>query len=131
MNDSEKSPAIVNRPGGGERVHLPFLEGIRGITALYVVLHHFLSWSSAGVRRDIYLAIAWTALGHFAVHVFIVLSGFSLMLPIAYAPDHRLRGGISHYLMRRARRILPPYFAALTGIEPTGLLPEHTAGFRA
>src|ERR1700677_3218944 len=95
---SQKPSDVVNRPGGGKRAHLPFLDGIPGVAALYVVLHHFLSWSSAGVHRVIYLAIAWTGFGHFAVDVFIVLSGFSLMLPVAYAPDHRLRGGISHYL---------------------------------
>jgi peptidoglycan/LPS O-acetylase OafA/YrhL len=105
------SPA--DRPGGGERVHLRFLDGLRGVAALYVVFHHFLSWSAQGVSRPLRLAVAWTQFGHFTVDVFIVLSGFSLMLPVATAGDRSLRGGTRSYFKRRARRILPPYYAAM------------------
>jgi peptidoglycan/LPS O-acetylase OafA/YrhL len=51
--------------------------------------------------------------GHEAVAVFIVLSGYCLMLPVARASDERIRGTLADFLSRRARRILPPYFAAL------------------
>jgi peptidoglycan/LPS O-acetylase OafA/YrhL len=51
--------------------------------------------------------------GHFAVAVFIVLSGYCLMRPVARDPSGRLRGGLFAYLGRRVRRILPPYYAAL------------------
>jgi peptidoglycan/LPS O-acetylase OafA/YrhL len=51
--------------------------------------------------------------GHTAVNVFIVLSGFSLMLPVARSATYELRGGLRPYFVRRARRILPPYYAAL------------------
>jgi peptidoglycan/LPS O-acetylase OafA/YrhL len=100
-------------PGGGERLHLPFLDGIRGVAALYVVLHHFLSWSAIGVSHRLQMAISWTAFGHLGVVLFIVLSGFSLMLPVALSADKSLKGGTYKYIVRRARRILPPYFAAL------------------
>jgi peptidoglycan/LPS O-acetylase OafA/YrhL len=49
--------------------------------------------------------------GRFAVVVFIVLSGFSLALSPA---RHGWRlDGVSRFARRRARRILPPYWAAL------------------
>jgi peptidoglycan/LPS O-acetylase OafA/YrhL len=49
--------------------------------------------------------------GRFAVVVFIVLSGFSLALSPA---RHGWRlDGVSRFAHRRARRILPPYWAAL------------------
>jgi peptidoglycan/LPS O-acetylase OafA/YrhL len=51
--------------------------------------------------------------GHFSVAMFIVLSGYCLMLPVARSTDGRLAGGFWGYLKRRARRILPPYYAAV------------------
>jgi len=64
-----------------------------------------------GVLEDLYrlvvLRFAW------AVEVFIVLSGFSLMIPVARASDGRLKGSYFSFLLHRARRILPPYDAAL------------------
>ena len=54
---------------------------------------------------------AWFIYGRFAVVVFIVLSGFSLALSPA---RHGWRlDGISRFAQRRARRILPAYWAAL------------------
>jgi peptidoglycan/LPS O-acetylase OafA/YrhL len=35
------------------------------------------------------------------------------MLPVAQTANQELRGGISEFIKRRARRILPPYYAAL------------------
>ena len=53
----------------------------------------------------------WFIYGRFAVVVFIVLSGFSLALSPA---RHGWRlDGISRFARRRARRILPAYWAAL------------------
>jgi peptidoglycan/LPS O-acetylase OafA/YrhL len=54
---------------------------------------------------------AWFIYGRFAVVVFIVLSGFSLALSPA---RHGWRlDGVSRFALRRARRILPAYWAAL------------------
>ena len=51
--------------------------------------------------------------GAMFVAVFIVLSGYCLMLPVARSRRGELRGGTMEYLKRRARRILPPYYVAL------------------
>lgn len=61
----------------------------------------------------LYAITRWMGYGHFAVAVFIVLSGYCLMMPVARAPNGRLRGGMVAFIRRRSRRILPPYFAAL------------------
>lgn len=50
--------------------------------------------------------------GHEAVVVFIVVSGFSLMLAPLRSSD-KSAGGTGRFLKRRAWRILPPYYAAL------------------
>ena len=96
---------------------LNYLDGMRALAALYVVLHH--SWLQVWpaeygrVPSGVTLIFThWLAYGHLAVSVFIVISGFSLMLPIVRG-EGTLRGGISGFFKRRARRILPPYYAAL------------------
>ncbi len=96
-------------------LRLDYLDGIRAAASLYVVLFH------AGLGVGPEPVPGWTrnlqrafSFGHDAVAVFIVLSGYCLMLPIARA-DGRLARGVRSYFGRRAWRILPPYFAALAG----------------
>jgi peptidoglycan/LPS O-acetylase OafA/YrhL len=57
--------------------------------------------------------MGWMFYGDRAVSVFIVLSGYCLMMPVVNSPDRSLRGGFWGYMARRARRIFPPYYAAL------------------
>ena len=97
------------------RVRLDYLDGLRGLAALYVVLNHasVSTWAMGALSHRVQLALKLTVYGHFAVDVFIILSGYCLMLPVARSRDKSLRGGSVEYLLRRARRILPPYYAAL------------------
>jgi peptidoglycan/LPS O-acetylase OafA/YrhL len=102
------------RPGERPAPRLAFLDGLRGIAALYVVLHHAaLMVPPRGLSATATAARSLLRHGHYAVAVFIVLSGYCLMLPVARDPDGGLPGGLLAYLGRRARRILPPYYAAL------------------
>lgn len=104
----------VAQPKPSLRLH--FLDGLRGLACLYVLLFHAstphipyggeLSPLMKFVKRSI-------SCGHFSVVFFIVLSGFSIMLPIARSGTGRLNGGLVDYARRRARRILPPYYVAL------------------
>jgi peptidoglycan/LPS O-acetylase OafA/YrhL len=92
---------------------LAFLDGLRGLAALHVVLFHCwhaLFWDGPPPGR-LYGLTFPLAGGRFAVTVFIVLSGFVLAWPLAR--DGSLRGGLRGFFLRRARRILPPYYAAL------------------
>ncbi|MED7928120.1 acyltransferase [Nonomuraea sp. LP-02] len=96
--------------GGGTR--LGGLDGIRGLAALFVVLHHCWLLSFPGFPADTGPGWAgWLLYGHFAVVVFIALSGFSLAVSPARS-GWRL-GGLRRFARRRAWRILPPYWAAL------------------
>ena len=94
------------------RQRLAGLDGIRGLAALYVVMHHIFERAFPGYPVDNAPAWAgWFIYGRFAVVVFIVLSGFSLSLSPA---RHGWRlDGVSRFAYRRARRILPAYWAAL------------------
>jgi peptidoglycan/LPS O-acetylase OafA/YrhL len=88
------------------------LDGIRGLAALFVVVNHVFERAFPGYPVD--RAPFWAApfiYGRFAVDVFIVLSGFSLALAPA---RHGWRlDGLKSFARRRARRILPAYWAAL------------------
>jgi len=91
--------------------HYAFLDGLRAVLALYVVAHH--SWSMVmnyNGRVSPYLHVL--AHGSYAVCIFIVLSGFCLMLP-TLKNDFRLARGAGVFFQRRAWRILPPYYFAL------------------
>jgi peptidoglycan/LPS O-acetylase OafA/YrhL len=94
------------------RRRLAGLDGVRGLAALFVVMNHVFERAFPGypVDRAPFWA-GWFIYGRFAVVVFIVLSGFSLALSPA---RHGWRlGDAARFARRRARRILPAYWAAL------------------
>lgn len=97
------------------KTHLLYLDGLRALAAIYVVMHHALSQVNfaarplTGVMQKV---VGLFAFGHYSVDVFIVLSGFCLMIPVIRA-DYQLAGGAGRFFGKRARRILPPYFLAM------------------
>jgi len=95
---------------------LDFLDGIRGWAAFYVVFHHISQIyldESATPKAGYYWFSPLMQLGQFAVAIFILLSGFCLMLPVARSDEGRLRDGFAGYFWRRVRRIVPAYYAAI------------------
>jgi peptidoglycan/LPS O-acetylase OafA/YrhL len=102
------APAVV----GSRPKRLAGLDGLRGLAALYVVINHVFLRAFPGYPVDRAPSWAgWFIYGRFAVVVFIVLSGFSLALSPA---RHGWRlDAVSRFAQRRARRILPAYWAAL------------------
>jgi peptidoglycan/LPS O-acetylase OafA/YrhL len=105
---------------------LPYLEGLRGVVALYVVLFHIrrhieAGWAPFGPTSALIpFGGQFLMYGHYAVGVFIVISGFVLTLPIAVRGT--LGGGPIVFLKRRARRLFPAYYAALTLAVPLYLI---------
>ena len=99
-------------PSDPRRQRLSGLDGLRGLAALFVVINHVFLRAFPGYPVDhAPFWAAWLIYGRFAVVVFIVLSGFSLALSPA---RHGWRlDSISEFARRRARRILPAYWAAL------------------
>jgi len=98
---------------------LRFLDGLRAFAALWVLAHHvYIHPPHAETDRAFYgwsgplksLRVLEGGSGHFAVVIFIVLSGFCLMISPARSGKVPQAGP---FLVRRARRILPPYYAAL------------------
>ncbi|AFZ28068.1 putative acyltransferase [Cylindrospermum stagnale PCC 7417] len=101
------------------RFRLDYLDGIRGSTAIYIILFHIYLDVSATLSDTEKFSIIWQVTdlffsqGRYGVVIFIVLSGYCLTLPIANSENRQIRGGILNYFQRRALRILPPYYAAL------------------
>jgi len=94
-------------------IHLDFLDGLRGAAALYVVLFHAIpqlpeAFNALSPIEKLICGIL--GYGHYAVTIFIMLSGFCLMIPIARG--HEL-GGTFNFFYKRAKRILPPYYFAI------------------
>jgi peptidoglycan/LPS O-acetylase OafA/YrhL len=107
-----KSPQPAPPSG---RVRLEYTDGMRGIGACLVASHHLYLriLDSAGPRSALAAWPKFTVAGHSVVAMFIVLSGYSLMISVARSPDHRMKGGFWQFVRRRARRIIPPYYAGL------------------
>ncbi len=104
-------PPAAPSSDASDRLDLRYLDGLRALAAIAVVLRH--GWLS------IWLGGADTAphwvpflLNGHTVPVFVVLSGYCLMLPVVRG-DGTLRGGLAAFYVKRARRILPPYYFAI------------------
>jgi peptidoglycan/LPS O-acetylase OafA/YrhL len=95
---------------------LAFLDGLRGLVALYLVLFHVLADGEPTMSAETGL-LNLMRLGDEAAVFFVVLSGFVNALPVARSPQLALRGRAGGFLRRRARRLLPAYYAALA-IQP-------------
>jgi peptidoglycan/LPS O-acetylase OafA/YrhL len=110
---------------GSER--LSYVDGLRGFACLYVLLYHlFLLWpvsARANPTSDLIgldLLTRFAAFGHIGVDIFLALSGFCLFYPLcvrASAGQPLALSSIRSYALRRARRIVPPYLAALVAFS--------------
>ncbi|HEY9002487.1 MAG TPA: acyltransferase [Mucilaginibacter sp.] len=93
-----------------------YLDSIRAIAALYVVMHHamlqyyFIKPHNLSTAEQVVFKVFSD--GHLAVDMFIVLSGFSLMLAVI-RNNYKLKGGITTFIKRRIIRIVPAYYATI------------------
>lgn len=92
-----------------------YLDGARGLSALAVAVYHatLFTGTTGTMERDYPSVFRFLMHGDLGVTVFIVLSGYVLMLPVARAGGLWFPQGIGTFARRRSRRILPPYLAAL------------------
>ncbi|WP_158817249.1 acyltransferase [Methylocapsa sp. S129] len=86
---------------GADTQRLVFLDGVRGLAAIAVLLYHFTLGGAFPIAR----------MGYFAVDLFFCLSGFIL----ARTYQRRLSEGMpaSQFMLRRFIRLYPLYFAGL------------------
>jgi peptidoglycan/LPS O-acetylase OafA/YrhL len=110
-DDARAAPDRIP-PADSRRIRVVGLDGIRGLASVFVVVNHIFLRAFPGYPVDkAPFWAAWFIYGRFAVVVFIVLSGFSLA--VSPARSGWELGEVLRFARRRARRILPPYWAAL------------------
>ncbi len=90
--------------------YFPTLDGWRGLSVIGVILFH------GGFFRSDSIIAKLTYHGNIGVDVFFALSGFLIcgLLLQDYAREGHI--DLRRFYIRRAFRILPPYYAALVGI---------------
>jgi peptidoglycan/LPS O-acetylase OafA/YrhL len=109
--------AVEQAPAPAQaRVRLAYLDGLRALAAAYVVAFHaVLGFYGSDLNGPFRILRRVFAYGHESVAVFIVLSGYCLMLPVVRSDAQALPLDFRRFVQRRARRILPPYFATVAG----------------
>lgn len=92
---------------------MDYIDGLRGLACLMVILCHIdylypfkISFGIARFNSNPLL------IGFVGVNLFLVLSGFCLYWPLVRPGREQRQLGLADYAKRRARRILPPYYAA-------------------
>ena len=126
-------------PGASAPSHrLDYIDGLRCYACLWVILVHSVNANKITGHPNALLAAAYgyVGLGYLGVHLFLVLSGFCLYFPIVrrYGVADSVVN-VKEFAVRRARRILPPYYIALVlsilwNVIP-GLLSTDTTPARA
>lgn len=112
------------------KAHFEWIDALRGLSALAIVLHHvrvdlWIGWNAIRAAPQSYSALdraaAWlsvpTPFFHSAVMLFFLVSGFCIHYPHA-AGGRKIE--LAAYMRRRLCRIYPPYLAAVAltlGIE--------------
>ena len=99
----------------GVALQFRYLDGLRGIGALVVVIYHAALFTGlrGAATSDLGVVRSLVRVGDIVVPMFTVISGYVLMLQVLRSPDLRVYRGFWYFIRRRARRILPPYYAAL------------------
>jgi peptidoglycan/LPS O-acetylase OafA/YrhL len=102
----------------------PYLDGLRGIAVLYVIIGHYTIYDASGFAQKI---LGWS--GIYGVYLFFLLSSFLLTGILVKALRSRgLRKALLPYLRRRFLRIYPMFAATLAVIY---FVPDYYAGMFA
>jgi peptidoglycan/LPS O-acetylase OafA/YrhL len=110
VTEEPPSPAVAPPPGNPR---FALFDSLRGIAVLCIITYHVTSIT--GAMNNSALGDLCAVLGNQALIFFFVISGFLLYRP--YARAHALdrsRPSTSRYARRRALRIVPAYWTALT-----------------
>ncbi|MEI8234543.1 MAG: acyltransferase [Verrucomicrobiota bacterium] len=106
------SKAVTASRKGTDSSRLTSLDGIRGLSALHVVLTHF--FAPLVVILPSLSSVQWFGTGHWlAAFPFFFLSGFIIMLTWNRKIAEMTGANYAWFLRERLMRLYPAYFAAL------------------
>ena len=112
----------VGSPPAARKGHLLFVDALRGAACLWVILLHTFSSSFVGhglAHLPFFLLVHFSKIGWLGVSLFLELSGFCLFYPIVKRQAAKnldlstYQLDVISFFRKRARRIFPPYYAAL------------------
>jgi peptidoglycan/LPS O-acetylase OafA/YrhL len=124
----EKSTPEVAAPSNplapvGGNLKFPLLDGLRAVAAVSVLCYHWVAITHRG-------GVLGKLLGHgdIGVVIFFLLSGFVIYRPfVAARHSGKPQPSIRRFYLRRAARIIPAYWVALTVIQLwTGVAGFHS-----
>ena len=104
----------TTRTSAAPASRLPFIDALRGIAALWVVLFHIGEGRQVAALQSVlptWLDLAVFKAGHFGVPIFFVLSGFVIALSIG--SDRVTARYGARFALRRAIRLDLPYWASI------------------
>ncbi len=114
-----ESPALRPPPG---HPRSPLVDSLRGVAILLVVVFHAAGTAGASTTGA---AGAIARQGFVGVMIFFAISGFLIYRPFAAARDGGRRApSLRRYWRRRALRIFPAYWVALTAFAAVGAISD-------
>lgn len=110
MTTESATGSQETKPGGG--LHVPELDGLRGIAVLIVMLYHFTAVKKYGTSILDEVVYGLSKTGWLGVDLFFVLSGF-LITGILLRARGTSKSYFKSFYVRRVLRIFPLYYAYL------------------
>lgn len=103
--------------------HLAFLDGLRAVAALSVLVSH-VAWFTPVLFASALYPLFYQGLR--GVELFFVISGFCLSYPVIRSASEGGSTGLDYmrFLAKRFARILPPYYVALALMALASLTPQ-------
>jgi peptidoglycan/LPS O-acetylase OafA/YrhL len=106
------TPRIGRAPSAVTHLHLRYIDGLRALAALSVLVYH--AWTGPSAVYTTF-ADRFLTMGAHGVDLFFVISGFCLAYPTIarHRAGSATRFDTASYFARRLVRIIPPYYAAI------------------
>src|SRR6185369_2896956 len=103
---------VKDSDGGKHGARFEFVDGLRGLAALGVVLPHVLGLFAHPQQRGLSSFFLYLAgFGRAGVEVFFVVSGFAIAYSMRNTSSEKL--SLGRFILRREVRLDPPYWAAM------------------
>jgi peptidoglycan/LPS O-acetylase OafA/YrhL len=117
--------AHLTMPAPSNQAHLPVVDAIRGLSALFVAVFHTWQWSRPAFdpAADIFPVLTR---GHYAVPIFVFFSAFLITRAIQRITKVE---DLKRYAARRLFRVYPLYLAIVAAIVLLGYFPLSTEYF--
>jgi len=114
----EPAPPTFTKPSTGAPRDFPYLDGLRALSMIGVLLFHIRTLTLIppplkGLSAPVLIwGTFWCEPVGYGMSCLIIISGYGSMLSAMRPGKEKLSAGVA-YLMRRARRLLIPYYAVL------------------